>query len=140
MRSSIFHVLLRIYLRPRPNHPLLFGPALALLASHAAAIDAIEVFDLLPPLVALGDLQTYLEKTLRRSGERVRDAKMVKAIGRSAMDDAERNVINLEERRVKITETRVCPLCHKRLGNSVIAIHSPRYVSCMTISLVWLRM
>lgn len=126
MRSSIFHVLLRIYLRPRPSHPLLFGPALALISSHAAAIDAIEVFDLLPPLVALSDIQTFLEKTLRRSGERVRDAKVIKAIGRSAVDEAERQVVALEERRVKITESRVCPLCHKRLGNSVIAIHSPR--------------
>lgn len=126
MQSSIFHILLRIYLRPRSNHPLLFGPALALLSSHAAAIDAVEVFDLLPPLVALRDLQTYLEKTLRRSGERTRDAQLVRAVRQSQMDDAARRVVDLEERRVKVTDGRVCPVCHKRLGNSVIAIHSPR--------------
>ncbi|GAA5871131.1 hypothetical protein JCM1840_007600 [Sporobolomyces johnsonii] len=125
MRPTIFHLLLRIYLRPRPNHPLLFGPALSLLSTHAARIDPIEAFDLLPPLVALGDIKVYLEKTLRRSGERKREAQMVAAIGRSWVDQKEREVVDLEERRVKITDGRVCPVCHKRIGNSVIAIHNP---------------
>lgn len=107
MRSSIFHLLLRIYLRPRPNHPLLFGPALALISSHASSIDAIEVFDLLPPLVALGDIRVFLEKTLRRTGEKVREAKVVKSIGRAAVDGEEAQLVDLEERRVKITEGRV---------------------------------
>ncbi|GAA5966350.1 hypothetical protein JCM21900_005140 [Sporobolomyces salmonicolor] len=125
MRPTIFHLLLRIYLRPRPHHPLLFGPALALLSTHAARIDPIEAFDLLPPLVALGDIQVYLEKTLRRSGERKREAQMVAAVGRSWIDQKERELVDLEERRVKITDGRVCPVCHKRIGNSVIAIHNP---------------
>ncbi|CEQ42822.1 SPOSA6832_04686 [Sporobolomyces salmonicolor] len=129
MRPTIFHLLLRIYLRPRPHHPLLFGPALALLSTHAARIDPIEAFDLLPPLVALGDIQVYLEKTLRRSGERKREAQMVAAVGRSWIDQKERELVDLEERRVKITEGRVCPVCHKRIGNSVIAIHNPQSVS-----------
>ncbi|GJN90166.1 hypothetical protein Rhopal_003165-T1 [Rhodotorula paludigena] len=128
MRPSIFLLLLRIYLRPRPSHPLLFAPALSLLSTQAARIDPTEAFDLLPPLVALGDLQVYLEKTLRRSTERVREAKMVKAIGRSWLDQNEREVVDLEERRVKVTEGRVCPVCHKRIGNSVIAIHNPHGV------------
>ncbi|KAI5477615.1 rab guanyl-nucleotide exchange factor [Pseudohyphozyma bogoriensis] len=126
MRSTIFHLLLRIYLRPRPSHPLLFGPALSLISAHASSIDAVEVFELLPPLVALSDLKVFLEKTLRRSGERAREAKIVKGISKSLVEAEEREVVDLEERRVKITEQRVCPNCHKRLGNSVIAIHSPR--------------
>ncbi|KAM0752115.1 hypothetical protein T439DRAFT_299856 [Meredithblackwellia eburnea MCA 4105] len=125
MRSTIFHILLRIYLRPRQNHPLLFGPALALMSNHASSIDAVEVFELLPPLVALGDIKVFLEKTLRRSGERVREAKVVKGIGKSWVEAEAREVVSLEERRVKITDSRVCPQCNKRLGNSVIAIHSP---------------
>ncbi|GAA5999473.1 Vam6p [Rhodotorula paludigena] len=128
MRSTIFLLLLRIYLRPRPSHPLLFAPALSLLSTQAARIDPTEAFDLLPPLVALGDLQVYLEKTLRRSTERVREAKMVKAMGRCWLDQNEREVVDLEERRVKVTEGRVCPVCHKRIGNSVIAIHNPHGV------------
>ena len=107
MRATIFHLLLRIYLRPRPGHPLLFAPALALVSSHASSIDAIEVFDLLPPLVALSDIRVFLEKTLRRSGERVREAKVIKSIGRAAVDGEESELVSLEERRVKITEGRV---------------------------------
>ncbi|GAA5948447.1 hypothetical protein JCM10213_004425 [Rhodosporidiobolus nylandii] len=125
MRPSIFPLLLRLYLRPRPNHPLLFGPALSLLSTHAARIDPLEAFDLLPPLVAVGDIQTYLEKTLRRAGERRREAVMVKGVEKARLEADDREVVRLEERRVKITEGRVCPVCHKRIGNSVIAIHNP---------------
>lgn len=108
MRSTIFHTLLRIYLRPRADHPVLFAPALSLLSTHAARIDAIEAFELLPPLVALEDIQVYLTKTLRRSVEKRREAKMVRAVGKSAVDQAEGEVVDLEERRVKITEGRLC--------------------------------
>jgi hypothetical protein len=108
MRSTIFHTLLRIYLRPRADHPVLFAPALSLLSTHAARIDAIEAFELLPPLVALEDIQVYLTKTLRRSVEKRREAKMVRGVGKSAVDQAEGEVVDLEERRVKITEGRLC--------------------------------
>ncbi|GAA5982475.1 hypothetical protein JCM5350_000425 [Sporobolomyces pararoseus] len=125
MKSTIFPLLLRLYLRPRPSHPLLFGPALSLLSNHAARIDPLETFELLPPLVSLSDMQTYLKKTLRRSTERKREAVMVKNVGRSWVDQNEREIVDLEERRVKISESRVCPQCYKRIGNSVIAIHNP---------------
>ncbi|GAA5860999.1 hypothetical protein JCM5353_003083 [Sporobolomyces roseus] len=125
MRSTIFPLLLRLYLRPRPSHPLLFGPALSLLSTHAARIDPLEAFDLLPPLVSLSDMQVYLKKTLRRSTERRREAVMVKNVARSWVDQAEGELVDLEERRVKISESRVCPQCYKRIGNSVIAIHNP---------------
>lgn len=78
---------------------------------------------------------------------------MVRAVGKGAMDQAQYEVVELEARRVKIAEgrvcvplyfltecrspfervrltgvrlTRSCPVCHKRLGTSVIAIHNPR--------------
>jgi hypothetical protein len=107
MRSSIFHLLLRIYLRPRPSHPLLFSPALALLQNHSSSISALDVFDLLPPLVALSDIKIFLEKTLRRSGEREREGKVLRALGKSEMEGRRGKVVELEERRVKITEGRV---------------------------------
>ncbi|GAA6044405.1 hypothetical protein JCM8097_002743 [Rhodosporidiobolus ruineniae] len=125
MRPTIFPLLLRLYLRPRPGQPLLFDPALSLLATHAARIPHLEAFDLLPPLVAVKDLQTYLEKTLRRSGERRREGTMVREVQRAWMEEKEWEKVTLEERRVKVSEGRVCPVCAKRIGNSVIAIHNP---------------
>lgn len=107
MRQTIFHLLLRIYLRPRINHPLLFTPALALISNHAASIDPIEVFDLLPPLVALGDIKTFLEKTLRKSHEKAREGQVLRGIARSQMDANSQTVVELEERRVKITDSRL---------------------------------
>jgi len=126
MRPTIFHLLLRLYLRPRANHPLLFAPALTLLSAHAGQMDPGEVFDLLPPLVALGDVKGWLEKSLRRSGERKREGRVVRSVGRAEVAEKGEEVGVLENRRVRVDEGRLCPQCHKRLGNSVIAIHMPR--------------
>ncbi|KAF8969138.1 vacuolar sorting protein 39 domain 1-domain-containing protein [Flammula alnicola] len=41
-------------------------------------------------------------------------------------DQLARRLMNLQSRRVKVTDSRICPQCHKRLGNSVIAVHAPR--------------
>lgn len=125
MQPTIFHLLLRIYLRPRPSHPLLFTPALALISAHAAQMDPNEVFDLLPPLVALGDLRGWLEKSLRRSGERRREARVVRGVGRAEAGRRGEEVGALEGRRVRVDEGRCCGVCGKRLGGSVIAVHVP---------------
>lgn len=107
MRPTIFHILLSIYLRPRASHPLLFTPALSLISSHASQIDAVQVFDLLPPLVALSDIQVFLEKALRRSGERRREEATLRGIAGSLREKAEMEVVQLEERRVKIDHGRL---------------------------------
>jgi hypothetical protein len=32
----------------------------------------------------------------------------------------------MEVRRVRVSDQRICPQCHKRLGQSAIAVHAPR--------------
>ncbi|SCV73601.1 BQ2448_7527 [Microbotryum intermedium] len=124
--EGIFHVLLRIYLRPRDDQKFMFEPALELVKKYALYLDPIVVFDLLPPLVLVGDLKVFLEKTLRRSVQAKNDRLTLKGITKSLLEKQDTEKVGLEERRVKITEARVCPVCGKRLGNSVLAIFLPR--------------
>ncbi|KAM0791703.1 hypothetical protein ACM66B_003975 [Microbotryomycetes sp. NB124-2] len=123
---QVFLTLLRIYLRPKQGHALQLEHALSLLSSHASSIEPNLVFDMLPPLVGVRDLETFLVRTLRHSGQQKRDVRMLQSVEKSRLEQSKVELVQLESRRVKITETRVCPVCHKRLGNSVIAIHNPR--------------
>ncbi|SCZ95117.1 BZ3500_MvSof-1268-A1-R1_Chr11-3g03615 [Microbotryum saponariae] len=124
--EDVFHILLRIYLRPTNDQKVMFAPALELVKKYALYLDPIVVFDLLPPLVSIADLKVFLEKTLRRSVQAKNDTLVLKAITKSLSEKEEREKVDLEERRVKVTEGRVCPVCGKRLGNSVLAIFLPR--------------
>ncbi|KAK4050609.1 Vacuolar morphogenesis protein 6 [Microbotryomycetes sp. JL201] len=104
---EVFLILLKIYLCPKPGHALQLEPALSLLSGHASSIDPTHVFGLLPPLVGVKDLSTYLERTLRHSKQTSRDAQIMRAIEQSRLEQSQFDLVRLESRRVKITETRV---------------------------------
>ncbi|KIJ12775.1 hypothetical protein PAXINDRAFT_181469 [Paxillus involutus ATCC 200175] len=54
------------------------------------------------------------------------DNAVVREVNKARHEGVERKLMVLESRRVKVTDSRICPQCHKRLGNSVIAVHAPR--------------
>jgi hypothetical protein len=133
--GAIFLILLRIYLRPRPpSTTILFEPALALLARHGRQIDLAAVLDLLPPLVAAHDVDSFLAKALRRTSEYRRNIRIERDVYRAATDTLDLELVKLKERRVKITPERLCPQCTKRLGNSVLAVLQPRCARSLSLS------
>lgn len=62
----------------------------------------------------------------------MRGGSVERGVAKSELEGLEREKVELEERRVKIAEARVCGVCGKRLGNSVIAIHNPRWVRMLS--------
>ncbi|KAF8127072.1 hypothetical protein EV363DRAFT_1518382 [Boletus edulis] len=122
--SPIFLTLLKLYLRPTiPNPPNLLSPALSLIARHSARLDPIETLQLLPPLVNAHDVRPFLVQALRAP---VFENCVIREVNLARKEDVERQLMQLESRRVKVTDSRICPQCHKRLGNSVIVVHAPR--------------
>lgn len=130
-RSNIFVTLLNVYLHPRHEQgkadikPQL-EPALRILAKFGARMDANYVLEVLPLLLTVQELQTFLCKSIRKSISWSNNHKIVKKVRTARMDQVNQSLVDLENRRVKITDARLCPQCHKRIGNSVIAIHSPQ--------------
>ncbi|KAK7044093.1 Vacuolar morphogenesis protein 6 [Paramarasmius palmivorus] len=122
--SNVFLTLLRIYLRPTVKTGLdLLEPALDLISRHSPRLDTIEALQLLPPLVTTQDIRTFLIEGLRIP---VFDTHVMRQISKARNDQMSRKLMALQTRRVKVTDSRICPQCHKRIGNSVIAVHSPR--------------
>jgi len=136
--SSIFLTLLRIYLQPGvssaaksptptfslPPSATLLQPALQLISRHSRRLDATETLKLLPPLVQARDVKEFLVESLRVP---TFDTRVIREIAKTRRDDAATRLMVLEEKRVKVVDSRICPQCHKRIGhNSVIAVHAPR--------------
>ncbi|VDB94289.1 unnamed protein product [Peniophora sp. CBMAI 1063] len=121
--DGIYLTLLRIYLRPvvKTNEDLL-PPALSLIARHGRRLDPEAALDLLPPLVRAQDVQAFLLSALRAP---VFDTRTTRNAAKARNEQVARKLMYLESNRVKVTNTRICPQCHKRIGPSVIAVHAP---------------
>ncbi|OCF75081.1 hypothetical protein I204_03930 [Kwoniella mangroviensis CBS 8886] len=134
---DIFLTLLKIYLRPssiststkfnekEKPEPLL-EPALSLVSKHSTSLPASPVLDLLPPLVPIQDVHQFFMRTLRDSHTKKNESKVLKSLIKGRKEELDRMLLGLETKRVRVTDQRICPQCHKRLGQSAIAVHAPR--------------
>jgi len=124
--ANVFLTLLRIYLRPTtklaPGTDFL-QPALELISRHNPRLDPVETLNLLPPLVTAQDVSAFLVEALRAP---IFDTRVVRNVSKARSEQVARQLMALQARRVKVTDSRICPQCHKRIGNSVIAVHAPR--------------
>ncbi|CAK5269220.1 unnamed protein product [Mycena citricolor] len=122
--SNVFLTLLRIYLQPTSKTTAdLLQPALELIARHSHQLDSVATLQLLPPLVTTQDVRTFLVGALRAP---IFDTRVVRNLSKARGDQVDCKLMALQTRRVKVTDSRICPQCHKRIGNSFIAVHSPR--------------
>lgn len=118
--SSIFLTLLRIYLQPGisstakspttsvsslPLPATLLQPALQLISRHSRRLDATETLKLLPPLVQARDVKEFLAESLRVP---IFDKRVIREITKARRDDVATRLMVLEERRVKIVDSRTC--------------------------------
>jgi hypothetical protein len=128
---SIYHTLLSLYLTPAPPHTPNFGPALDLLSKHGSRLPATSTLSLIPSSLSVADLESYFRGRLRSNNSVVnetrivaglRNAELVSAHALLALGDGIPGSQGGRNRRVLISEDRVCRVCHKRLGNSVSAV------------------
>lgn len=122
---------------------VLLQPALDLIARHSPRLDAFATLDVLPPLITAQDVRQFLVEVLRIP---TFDTMIQREIWKSRKQTVSEQLSLLESRRVKVTDSRMsvidwyclvkrwaddasyrCPNCQKRLGNTVIAVHLPRF-------------
>lgn len=117
--SSIFLTLLRIYLQPGvsstakspttsafslPPPATLLQPALQLISRHSRRLDATETLKLLPPLVQARDVKEFLIESLRMPRF---DTRVIRGIAKAGRDDVATRLMVLEEKRVKVVDSRM---------------------------------
>ncbi|KAJ9101777.1 hypothetical protein QFC21_003116 [Naganishia friedmannii] len=123
--NGVFLALLKIYLSPVEGQSLRLEPALNLIATHGTRVDAQEVLNLLPPRVTMNDVREFFVKTLRDGHAKTNQSKITKQLLKTRKEQVDRGLASLQQKRVRITDIRICPQCHKRIGQSAIAVHAP---------------
>ncbi|KAI1815086.1 AvaB protein [Poronia punctata] len=129
--SSIYHTLLSLYLTPPPPHTPNLEPALALLSRHGSRLPATSSLSLIPDTLPVAKLESYFRGRMRTANSVVAESRIVESLRKTQLVNTQALLLlgdglpggqGGRNRRVVIAEERVCGVCHKRLGNSVVAV------------------
>jgi len=129
-KPSIYHTLLSLYLTPPPPHSANLGPALDLLSKHGSRLPARSTLSLVPDSLPVAELESYFRGRMRSANSVVNETRVVAGLRNGfvasqallLLGDGAPGGQGGRNRRVVVTEERVCGGCHKRLGRSVVAV------------------
>ncbi|ESZ97403.1 hypothetical protein SBOR_2231 [Sclerotinia borealis F-4128] len=128
---SIYHTLLSLYLKPVPPYEPNWPPALELLSRHGSRLPASSTLDLIPETLPVAELESYFRGRIRAANSIVSESRVVTGLRKSEVVRAQATLLlgdglpsgqGGRNRRVVVSDERVCGVCHKRLGGSVIAV------------------
>ncbi|RPA87138.1 hypothetical protein BJ508DRAFT_321031 [Ascobolus immersus RN42] len=120
--SQVYHILLELYLTPPSSHKRQIGPALALLSRHGARLDASKALAMIPEDTRIKELESYFERRTRHANSKVSEAMVTAQLLRSNLVKVQHNWSEKKKKFSVVSEETVCPVCHKRLGKSVISV------------------
>jgi Vam6/Vps39-like protein vacuolar protein sorting-associated protein 39 len=112
---SIYHTLLSLYL----------------LSKHGSRLPASSTLNLIPATLPVAELESYFRGRIRAANSIVNEAKVVSGLRKSEVVSAQAALLlgdgipgsnGGRNRRVIVSEERVCGVCHKRLGGTVFAV------------------
>lgn len=130
-QPSIYHILLSLYLTPPKPQPVQLGPALDLLSKHGSRLPAESTLSLIPDTLQVSELESYFRGRMRSSNSVVNQTRIVAGLRKTELVTSQALLLlgdgvpggqGGRNRRVVIAEERVCGVCHKRLGGSVVAV------------------
>ena len=126
---SIYHVLLNLYLNPPKGEKARWGPAIELMAKHGARLPASSTLEMIPPELLVQQLEFYFRGRMRNANTIMNESKVVASLRKVDAVRVQAALLLGEgvpnggrSRKVRVDEERVCPVCHKRLGSSVISV------------------
>ena len=131
-KPSIYLTLLSLYLKPPHGYKPQYGPALDLLARHGSRLPSDAALELIPGTLPVKELEFYFRNRMRAANSvlnearitanlrKLRDVKMQAHL--LVGDGAHYGNSDTRARHVTITDEKVCGICHKRIGGSVINV------------------
>ncbi|KAF7163572.1 hypothetical protein CNMCM5623_008421 [Aspergillus felis] len=129
-KPSIYLTLLSLYLSPPHGYKPRYGPALEVLAKHGSRLPPNSALELIPETLPVKELEFYFKGRMRAATSILNESRIVANLQKSQSIKTQAQLLVGEggdgkasrSRHVTITEERICGICHKRLGGSVINV------------------
>jgi hypothetical protein len=113
---NVYHHMLRVCVHPPHGQRPLLQLAASLLLKHGQRMDVLQALALLPPSMPLQLLQPYLECTIRRSAELLRDSLLRRNMLRGHHVDLKVQLLQQQAQRVVIGTDSACVVCNRKIG------------------------
>ncbi|PYI09882.1 putative vacuolar morphogenesis protein AvaB [Aspergillus sclerotiicarbonarius CBS 121057] len=129
-KPSIYLTLLSLYLSPPHDYKPRYGPALEVLAKHGSRLPPNSALDLIPESLPVKELDFYFKGRMRAANSILNESRIVANLQKAENIKTQAQLLvgegtdarSTRSRHVTITEERVCGICHKRIGGSVINV------------------
>ena len=122
-------------------------PALDLLSRHGARLPASSTLQLIPDTLPVADLASYFKGRMRTANSVVNQSRIERGLRQTQVFAAQAALLggrtestSGRSRRVVVSEERVCGVCHKRLGGSVVSVlpdNSVVHYGCLNRAKRW---
>ncbi|KAF7595273.1 Vacuolar morphoproteinsis protein 6 [Aspergillus hancockii] len=129
-KPSIYLTLLSLYLTPPHGYERRYGPALEVLAKHGSRLPPSSALELIPESLPVKELDFYFKGRMRAANSLLNEGRIVAGLQKAQNFKTEAQLMvgegtdgkSSRMRHVTITEERICGICHKRIGGSVINV------------------
>ncbi|KAL4905155.1 hypothetical protein BDW74DRAFT_19622 [Aspergillus multicolor] len=127
---TIYHTLLSLYLTPPHGYKPQYAPALELLAKHGSRLPANSALELIPESFPVRELEFYFKGRMRAANTILNESRITANLLKVQTIKTRAQLLvgegtdgkSSRSRHVTVTEERVCSVCHKRIGGSVINV------------------
>lgn len=129
-KPTIYLTLLSLYLTPPHGYKPQYGPAIEVLAKHGSRLPPNSALDLIPESLPVKELEFYFKGRMRAANSILNETRIVANLQNAENIKTRAQLLvgegidsrSSRSRHVTITEERVCGICHKRIGGSVINV------------------
>lgn len=119
-KPSIYQILLDLYLKA--DKPMV-TPAMEIMARHGARLPASSTLAMIPEELLIKELEFYFRGRIRNANTIMKDSNVIAGLRKVDTLRIESSLLNDGRgRKVIIDEDRMCGVCHRRLGGSVISV------------------
>ena len=117
--KDVYLSLLKVYLTPPENNPVMVEPALDLLNKHYKRMDVAKAIEIIPPSLPLDRLFNFFQSVLQEIVLTKRNNQILLSILKSQELIVRENHAKSRSRVIKIWDNTICPLCQRPLQNAV---------------------
>ncbi|KAG4304020.1 hypothetical protein PORY_002543 [Pneumocystis oryctolagi] len=120
--DKIYLILLNILLKPPHGQEIQLSRAFELLSQYKSHINIETIISNLPLDIKISDLKLYLKGTIQNRVTDIMNGKIICSLQIASLIQYQNKLVDACNKRYIITPEKTCQSCHKRLGQSVLAI------------------
>ncbi|KAG5513203.1 hypothetical protein PMAC_001573 [Pneumocystis sp. 'macacae'] len=122
LNNEIYLILLNLLLKPPAGQKIQLSYALDFLSQYRSQINIEAILSDLPLDIKISDLKLYLESAIQNRTTRIINGKIIYSLQIANLTEYQNKLISASNKKYIITPEKTCQNCHKRLGQSVLAI------------------